>query len=104
MKDSGGNHQHFDADGGEREDERALGLAEFDRETIGMSRDGDGSPKHNAKEPDEDHREQYRLSDVFQRRVADCEEDSGGGEAKEERNFCPDRRAETGRGFCLSFG
>ncbi len=82
MQHRGRDHHHFDRDGGECEDERAVGFAAFDRKVVGMAHYRDGGPKDGPEEPEKNRGEQEGIGQA------------GGQEASRGVEDC--RRAETG--------
>ena len=52
MQHRGGNHYDLNADCGKRQDQRSVGLAKFDRKTVGMPHYAHGRPKDDGKKPD----------------------------------------------------
>ena len=99
MQHCGGNHRHLDADRGEGQDQRSIRLATFDRETVGMPHNGQGSPKDHHEEPQKDNDQPDWMRNVFHEPISGRVKNSRCSQTDGQRKFGSHRGAKAGDAF-----
>src|SRR5262245_38945763 len=97
MKHDRGDAERLDRADGERQDERAIGLADRDGQMFGMANDRECGAQYDGKQPDElDRHQPWRRRTAADRSSKEGKGEAG-GDADAQEPFLAKDRSETPR-------